>query len=394
MSDWLTPEQVVELAKAHGVVSPLNAHGFFGGRISVGWVLRILVRNGRTFQDALIFEPEPVIPDWCEADVAGGRILVTSFEPFSITSGEGPVILVDRILPSVMSDPVAWVREAVSTAIQQDKPIPRTPMNDAEFWDLISLLEGRPEHAGLERLSDVLSQRPYVDRLKFYDALAIKLRELDDPLNTVAGDPDAVQTIDAERSLAYRCEIVAQGRDFFELRAREPYRGDGDSGLWGQGLLLAPTRAGLDNGTPPAVEIATGSNPERWPEPRVPAVTPPTTASPGPFSYEVQMSNLGLAPRLPVILGHFVAYAATEDRVREIIGCFMFDDYRLEQARIEALKVVTDRLAPDERLYDDVIVDSVRFGGVGKGLALALIVRRSKLDLPSYAAHFYRGERL
>lgn len=393
MSTRLSPEQVGSAAKAINRHGALEAHGFFGGRIREGCALRVLFRTGRKYEDLVLFQRGPDDMDGVGAP-AGGEFKVLSASKFLIPSETGPVVVLDRVLPTRFEDPIAWV-DAVTADIQieswaLDHP-PRRLMPDEEFWSLITLLGGSLDEEGVGHLSAVLEDLPHPEIIRFNDALAARLHELDHPGNAVrfgSGD-DAVVSADA--SLYYRCEIVARGRASFLEHVERPRVDGEDPGAGGEALLEIAQNAALHELPAPESPIETGLNKRYWPNAPDPEPDPSTSIpSPGPFSYEVQMSRLRLSPWSARGLNSWVAYSTTEDGyVREIMGCVMQGS--VAAARVEILPFLESIIGDGERLHPEVIIQATGVDGVAKGISMARITRRSRLNIRDYIDTYYRG---
>lgn len=389
-----SPERVRAAMVAKRREGQLDAHGFFGGRVSEGWALRLLQKKGLTFRDCVVFFPTSEYPDYYVNAFGSGKDVLLSHGSFPVSSEWGPVVMVDRVLPAMMADPFGWVREVTSNMVVLDPPIVRKPMADAEFWDLIGVLGGEVTPESVEALTAVMLEWPYPSShprvISFWDALVTKLHELDHPENTVGFGEGEARIVSADASLYYRCEIVARGRDEFEARVREPRRGADDDGAWGEELLYVAENAASHELPEPIVAYETGTNPRYWsvPDAPEPVLEGP---SPGPFSYEVQMARLGLTEPLRLSFTQFVAYTVAGDRVREILGCVMAESYPL--ARLEVTAFVEGLLQPGEQVAS-IQLDRVGVAGIIVGWSVIEIVRKSRLSLADYVSHYYDGNPL
>ncbi len=392
----LTPDQLTERADAIGRLGALEAHGFFGGHTSEGHAVRVVFRKGRRFDDLVLFQRDEGGLSGVGAP-PGGEFRVLDAWNFLIPSEWGPVVVQDRILPTAFADPVAWVRSVTgSVEIPEwgvDKPS-RSLMEDDRFWSLIDLLGGSLEDEAIAELSDALEALEYPDIVRFRDTLVARLRELDHPLNTVGSGDGDERVISADASLYYRCEIVAAGRDVFRDHLEHPRPGEGLAGTDGEALLGIAEDASVSRMPAPEVSIETGTNPQHWPDAPEPPRDPSTTIpSPGPFSYDIQISRLRLAP--PSLRAHIVwtAYATTaEGTVREIMGCVA--QGTVAAAREEVIAYVRSILRADEVLYPDVVVYRPGIDGVANGNQLSGVTRRSRLGMDEYVQRYYTGELL
>ncbi|MFT4136623.1 hypothetical protein [Microbacterium sp.] len=393
MGERWSPERVrAALSSRVEGAGQLDSQGFIGGRISEGWALRVLQKKGRTFTESVVFFPsEQVREDYLHAEAAG-VFTVLSHTSFPILSEWGPVVIIDRVLPTVMTDPGAWVRAATSDVIKLETPIVRTPMADVQFWELIGLLHGEVSPESIANLTDEMSTWPYpschLRIIAFWDALVTKLHELDHPGNTVGfGDGDD-RLVSADASLYYRCEIIARGPEEFRARVRDPRPVTDMDGACGKELLYVAENVAPRQLPDPIVPYETGTNPAYWPVVDEPDPVP-AGPSPGPFSYQVQMARLQLAERLPLMLIQFIAYAVAGDRVREIMGCVMAES--CDVARAEAVSFVDGLLDPGEHA-ESVQLDETGTGGVTTGWAMIQTVRKSRLTMNDYITHYYQGE--
>lgn len=395
MSERLSPEQLESAAKAANMLGSLESHGFFGGRITQGVALRVLFRSGRKYEDLVLFQKRPEDTEGVGAP-AGGEFEVLSASMFSIPSEVGPVVVEDRIIPTRFEDPVAWV-DGVTADIQieswaLDQP-PRLLMPDDEFWSLIELLGGSLEDEGVAHLSEALQEIPRPELIRFNDTLAARLHELDQPGNAVRFGAGVGAVVSPDASLYYRCEIIARGRAAFDDHVARPRVDGEDAGAAGEVLLGIAPDAATHKLPTPDYSIETGFNKSYWPDAPDPAPDPSTSIpSPGPFSYEIQMSRLRLAPWSARGLVSWVAYSTTDDgHVREIMGCV--SQGSVAAARAEVVPFLKSLMTDGERLHPAVIVHAAGVDGITTGVSMARIVRRSRLKVDDYIDTYYRGLR-
>ncbi|WP_435749048.1 DUF4240 domain-containing protein [Microbacterium sp. PMB16] len=395
MSKRLSPAEMESAAEAANRLGSLGAHGFFGGRISEGYALRVLFRTGRRFEDLVLFQKGPDDTEGIGAPT-GGEFEVLSASKFLIPSEEGPVVVEDRVVPIRFEDPIAWV-DAVTADIQieswaLDHP-PRRLMPDDEFWSMIDLLGGSLDGDALARLSAALEDMPHPEIIRFNDTLAARLHELDHPDNAVRFGAADDAIISADASLYYRCEIIAKGRAWFLEHIDRPRVDKEDVGAEGEVLLGIASDAAMHKLPAPEYPIETGFNKSHWPNAPDPAPDPSTSIpSPGPFSYEIQMARLRLAPWSARRLISWVAYSTTGDGfVREIMGCVMQGS--VAAARAEVVPFLKTIIGDEERIHPAVIVHAAGVDGITKGISMARITRRSRLSMQDYIDTYYKGVR-
>lgn len=392
----LTPDELEERADAIGRLGALDAQGFFGGRISEGHAVRVVFRKGRRFDDLVLFQRD----EGGRSGVGpppGGEFRVLSAWNFPILSEWGPVVVQDRVLPTAFADPSAWVR-SVTGSIEvpdwgRDSPS-RQLMDDDRFWSLIDLLGGSLADESIAELSEALEALPSPEIVQFRDALVARLRELDHPLNTVGSGEGDDRVISADASLYYRCEIVAAGREVFRDHIEHPRPGEGFAGADGEALLGIAEDALFGRMPAPEVSIETGTNPQHWPDAPEPPRDPSTTIpSPGPFSYDVQISRLRLGLWLLRRHALWAAYATTaRGTVREFLGCIAQGS--IGAAREEVSAHLRPLLHDGEILHPDVVVAWSGIDGVANGNPLAGVTRRSRLSMDEYIQRYYTGELL
>ncbi|GAB3599107.1 DUF4240 domain-containing protein [Microbacterium tumbae] len=386
----LSPEEIHERAVALNMQGSLDAHGFDGGLVREGWAVRVLFRRGRRFEDHVMFaRGEDDASGYSQAE---GEVAVLSRAKFPILSDIGPVLVVDRIIPTRMEGPEAWVDAVTADVLieswAKDMP-PRPPMPQAHFWSLIDLLDGGVDDISITRLSEALTELPFREIQAFRDALWERLHELDHPENTVRMNG----IIDHERSLSYRCEIVASGPGSFLERLRNPQRRTGRADVLSDALLRVAAEAAPHELAAPQVTIETGQNERYWSDARKPQLAPwETWPGPGPFSYEVQLSRLRIIPPLRRSLVSFLAYAVRGDEVRELMGCLMAGSVKI--AEEEAEDFLRGRLREGEVLHPTLLVKRNGTGGVSLGVPLADVTRRSSLSMDDYIATYYLGKHL
>lgn len=392
----LTPDELMERADAIDRYGQLAAHGFFGGLISEGHAVRVVFRKGRRFQDAVLFQRD-------EGDIsgvgapAGGEFRVLVAWNFPIPSERGPVVVQDRVLPTVFADPVAWVTSVTSSVEIPtwglDAPA-RSLMDDDRFWSLIALLGGSLGDEAIAGLSEALEALEFSDLWAFRDTLVARLRELDHPLNTVSSGEGDDRVVSADASLYYRCEIVAAGRDVFREHLEQPRPGERSAGADGEALLAIAEDASVTRMPESTVSIETGTNSQHWPDAPEPPQDPSTTTpSPGPFSYDIQLARLGLGPQLHRLYIVWVAYATTtQGAVRELMGCVA--QGTVAAGREEVIAHLKPMLRDGESLHPDVIVYRPGVDGVTIGVQLSGVTRRSRLSMDEYIQRYYTGELL
>jgi hypothetical protein len=393
MSSKLSPKQVESAAEAANRLGSLSAHGFFGGRISEGYALRVLFRTGRKYEDMVLFQRGPDDTEGVGAP-SGGEFEVLSASTFLIPSEVGPIVVEDRVLPTTFEDPIAWV-DAATADIQieswaLDQP-PRRLMPDDEFWSMIDLLGGSLDEDGVAHLSTVLQGMPHPEIVCFNDTLAARLHELDHPGNAVRFGAGENAIVSGDASLYYRCEIIARGRKSFMDHVNRPRVDNDQAGAEGEALLGIAHDAAVHKLPAPDYPIETGFNMSYWPDAPDPAPDPSESIpSPGPFSYEIQMSRLRLAPWSGRRLISWVAYSTTDDgHVREIMGCVMQGS--VAAARTEVVPFLKTIIREDERLHAEVVVHAAGVDGITKGISMATIARRSRLSMQEYIDTYYRG---
>lgn len=393
MSERLTPEELRSRANDVGMLGSLDAHGFLGGRIREGRALRVLFRKGRKFDDLVLFQSADGEMDGVGAP-PGGEFEVLSASTFSVLSESGPVVVEDRVLPTRFEDPVGWVEKALSGVELEGwalDPPPRALMSDEEFWGLIGLLDGSLDDDDVALLSEALEDLPYREILQFNDTLAARLHELDHPGNAVRlGEGDDV-VVSADASLYYRCEIIAQGRRSFLDHIEHPRVDFPDAGAEGEVLLGIASDASPSPLLDPETIFETGFNKTHWPDAPDPAPHPSTTIpSPGPFSYDVQLSRLQLAPSSRRRFVSWVAYITTTDgAVREVMGCVMHGT--VASARLEIVPFLMSMLRDGEHLHPNVIVYRPGVDGITIGVGMVGVTRRSKLTMRDYIDTYYTG---
>lgn len=390
----LTPEELMERADAIGRLGALEAHGFFGGRISEGHAVRAVFRKGRRFDDLVLFQREEGGTYGVGAP-PGGEFRVLAAWNFPIPSEHGPVVVQDRVLPTAFEDPVAWVRSVTATVEIPDWGVDdpaRSLMADDRFWSLIDLLDGSLEDEKIAALSEALEKLESPDIVRFRDTLVVRLRELDHPLNTVGTGEGDERVISADASLYYRCEIVAAGRATFRDHLEHPRPGQEFAGAAGEALLGIAEDASTSRMPAPEVSIETGTNPRYWPDAPEPPRDPSTTIpSPGPFSYDIQLSRLRLGPWLLRRHAVWAAYATTaQGTVREFLGCVAQGS--IAAAREEVIAHLRPLLHDGEVLHPDVVVSWAGIDGVANGNQLAGMTRRSRLSMDEYIQRYYTGE--
>lgn len=389
----LTPEELEARAIAHRKLGPLRSHGFFGGRIAEGHALRVLFRQGRVFDDLVLFQAHSEARSGVGAPV-GGEYEILSSKSFPIGSEWGPVVVEDRVLPGRQEDPVGWVDAVTANLKFLDwmlSPGVRPLMGDEEFWALIGVLGGTIDDESSGELLAALEQLSRKALIQFNDTLAQRLHELDHPENTVRSSIGGDSMVSADASLYYRCEIIAAGRDAFLDRIARPGPGGEDAGGSGEALLELVDAASEHDLPNPQVPIETGHNKEFWSD-APDSVPDPASAipSPGPFSYDVQMARLRLTDAPPLFFVGWIAYATTTGGVvREIMGCMM--QGTISAARAEVVPFVTALLNDGEVLHTNVIVYRMGVDGVTTGVRLVGTTRRSTLSLNEYIDTYYNG---
>jgi hypothetical protein len=305
-------------------------------------------------------------------------------------------VVEDRVLPTRFTDPIAWVDAATSDMQIEswalDQP-PRRLMTDDEFWSIIDVLGGSLEEERVAHLSTVLEGMPHPEIIRFNDTLAARLHELDHPDNAVRFGSDGDVIVSADASLYYRCEIIARGRDSFLDHVKRPRVDSVEAGAEGEVLLGITHDAAMHKLPAPEHPVETGSNRSYWPNVPDPVPDPSTSIpSPGPFSYEIQMSRLRLAPWSGRRFISWEAYSTTADGcVREIMGCVMQGS--VAAARAEVVPFLKSLLGADERLHPEVVVHAAGVDGVTSGISMAGITRRSRLSMQDYIDTYYRGSR-
>jgi hypothetical protein len=334
----------------------------------------------------ILFELDPDDRSDLEAP-PGGEVRVLSVTPLVPEAETGPVLVIDRILPHKFDDPQVWVEIALSDVIPGTitEDFQAAPMPDGEFWSYIDLLEGEVSDDGLARLVDALSDRPHTEVVAFRDALWLKLRALDHPLNTIRiGDH-----VSADASLYYRCEIVAAGEQAYTVAIANPRPGAETDGSSGEGLLRVPDDAALEELPEAEVEIETGRYRRFWPDAapsRFPWMDIPSV---GAFSPHIQS---GVRDELSLRLGFtsFVAYATGSDgHVRELMGCLMAGSFG--NAREELLPFLLAHLSPDEALDDRLIIWQSGMMRPQVAVSLSGLSRRSRLSMDEYIDLYYNG---
>ena len=159
-------------------------------------------------------------------------------------------------------------------------------MDEDEFWDLVSLLEGRADPDGVERLTAALAQRPPEEIEGFEDQLAEALHALDtrahftqpvrDAEDGAVGEPLAL----SDDSFLYaRAAVVAAGRDVYRRVAADPAA---FAGTWDLGaeILLSVAEDAYEQATDlawdhePPVSYETGANTAGWSRTPGPALPP------------------------------------------------------------------------------------------------------------------------
>lgn len=390
----LTPEELMERADGVGGLGALEAHGFFGRRISEGHAVRVVFRRGRRFDDLVLFQRDE--DDWSGVGAPpGGEFRVLAAWNFPVPSEWGPVLVQDRVLPTAFKDPVAWVDSVVGTVEipETGKDAPARPLMDNDrFWSLIDCLGGSLEDEKIAELTEALEALPYRDVLFFRDTLVARLRELDQPLNTVGVGEGEERVISADASLYYRCEIVAAGREVFRDRVEHPRPGRDADGASGEALLGVAEDASVSRVPEPDASIETGTNPLYWPDAPDPLPDPwASIPSPGPFSYDIQLSRLRLGPWSQRRFIVWLAYATTaEGTVREMMGCVVQGNN--ETAREEVVAYVRARLRDGETLHPNVVTYAPGIDGVATGHQIAGGTRRSRLSMDEYVQRYYTGE--
>jgi len=272
MTDRLTPEEIRDIAERTMMSGSLEAHGFFGGLTTEGHAARVLFRQGRRYDDQVLFTKDGD-DDFGIGAPPGGEFSVLARYTFPIVSELGPVVVSDRVISVNADDATAWI-QAVTSSIRPSgrlEDFKREPMEDERFWQLVGLLDGQIDDEGLEALIGALSELTPGDLDSFNDTLAMKLHALDHPGNTMRWSG----MVSADASLYYRCEIVAAGRAEFESHLREPRSSDDpEAGAVGEALLGIVDSVAVHELSEPPVPIETGTNPEHWPDAPAPVVEP------------------------------------------------------------------------------------------------------------------------
>ena len=390
MSDRKSSQEIASLLTTESLRSDYRIHGFEGGVIRRGHILRVLMRSGRKFYDSLLFESDSESMSGFGVPPAG-EALVLSRTTFDIPSELGPVLVSDRTIPFPQEDPDGWV-EAITSGLVPDVYVSdHVPVDLENFWELIDLIEPDREDVGLNGFAEALAALGYWKLNAFRDTFWRHLRELDHPGNTVRMGG----FVSADASLYYRCEIIARGQESYESHLADPRGGDADSGSWGEALLTIIDDAAIKPLMDASVDIETGHNAEHWPDAPPPVPLPwESIPSPGPFSSEIQLARLRLTsePRTARRrLVSFVGYATSANgTVRELMGCLMADSF--VWARKEVVAFLTDRLQEGEALHPRLYVYSSAIGGVTRGSAVVELVRRSSLSIDEYIATYYTGE--
>ena len=365
-----------------------ETQGFCGGEIQDGWALRALFKRGRTFHDCVLFESTEDSRDGIDESGAAGQLIV-SVTPFQIDTEWGPVAAIDRILPARFEDPAGWVNNAVRGILPNGVPEWPILMDDMEFWAQISHLKGTITDESLARLSAALELLPYGVLQMFHNTLHQKLFELDSPGNTVRLGEGEAAMLSSDASLYYRCEIIAAGPREFEQRVSQPMQGQENAGAVGEALLSVAEDVADQPLVDPEIPIETGTNPEHWGGVRV---SSPVSPSPGPFSYVVQQSRLGLIPRTRLGLIGFAAYAIAGDQIREILGCVMARNSR--EARSEVVPFLEARVAHNWTLHPSMHISHTGSSGISTGWSMVQIDRKSSQSLNGFAEewHLIGGE--
>ncbi|GAB3599108.1 DUF4240 domain-containing protein [Microbacterium tumbae] len=354
------------------------------------WTSRVLFRSGQEFDDLVLYGRS-------EDDDFGyynttGEAVVLAKSQVPVEADTGPVVVIDRILPTRFDDPLGWVDTVTSDVILEvpaEDPSPRTLMSDTEFWGLIDLLGGLIDYEGIMRLADGMAELSYREILSFRDTLWARLHELDQPGNTV----ERGGVVSADASLYYRCEIIAAGRETFLDLVRDARQGIGDAGADGEPLLYVAEDVSERDLPPAEVEIETGHNRQYWPDAPGP-VAPEWEVwpSPGPFSEVVRETTSLRGVRLRRNLTSFLAYTTKPDgTVRELMGCLMAGSLRA--AREEVLDFLSWRVPKDEALHPSLPVYQLGVASPTKGRPLAGIFRRNSLSMDEYIQTYYLGER-
>jgi hypothetical protein len=149
--------------------------------------------------------------------------------------------------------------------------IATSPMDDNQFWELISAIDQNAlangaEDVALNGLITALSRLPAGEVESFHLTLTDKLYDLDTSAHyEVAGGGD-------DGFLYTRCYVVALGRESYEDALKDPTKMPSeDQFLWLEGLLFAPSRAWAEiteddpmNFPDPEKSYETGSNADAW----------------------------------------------------------------------------------------------------------------------------------
>lgn len=352
----------------------------------VGFAVRALCRIGRKYIEVIYVEADPDDLSDMEAP-PGGEVRVLSVTPLVLEAETGPVLVIDRILPHRFDRPAAWIDRVLADVIPGEVTEDRqsAPMPDGEFWSYIDLLDGEVSDDGLTRLVDALSDRPHPEVVAFRDALWLKLRALDHPLNTVRiGDH-----VSADASLYYRCEIVAAGKRVHAAAIANPREGGEMDGSAGEGLLSVAEHAALEDMPAAEVEIETGRNGRFWPAAppgRFPWMDIPSLGAFSPYILCGVRDELSLRLRFT----SFVAYASGSDgHVRELMGCLMAGSFG--NAREELLPFLLAHLSPDEALDDRLIIWQSGMMRPQQAVSLSGLSRRSRLSMDEYVDLYYNG---
>lgn len=362
--------------------------------MTVGFALRVLLRQGRRYDDLVLFHRDENAQNELESPI-GGDCLVLSCDSI-LAPEKGPTIVIDRYLPRSLEDPAAWIKIATDGLVPDFRvadPV-RVLMPDDQFWEIISVLEGSVDDDSIARLTEALSRMSFAEIVRFRDTLWQELHDLDHPGTTVQTAGDEGVLVHSDDSLYYRCEIVARGREAYAERVGSPRQaGDGD-GARGEALLWVAQNAALHELGPSDVEIETGRNRKFWPESEPVEPAWEQTPSISAFSSRVlaagdQWGEDDLLRR--VHFTSFVAYASSrEGRVRELMGCLMAASFDI--ARREVLAVLRSRLREDEVLDDRVRIWQSGAAHPMEGVALTGSSRRSTMPLDEYVDVYFRGE--
>jgi hypothetical protein len=153
-------------------------------------------------------------------------------------------------------------------------------MPEAEFWELIEVMDGGEAEGDFRRLSEALAKRPIDDLVAFDARLALSLYALDDECRLLRyrdDDPHGMGFVSEDVFLYARADVVSMGKDAWDSAiadGRLPVRMS--EGI-GELLLYVALDASVAQGMEEyaiwdlererySLSYESGSNPAGWPE--------------------------------------------------------------------------------------------------------------------------------